>query len=81
MPLVMVYGHVLDPHVAVVEVTFDNGEMQRETIRDRTFVLNEPAARVGCALRLLDCQRAVIQQIDDLPARLFPALASACPPP
>jgi hypothetical protein len=81
MPLVMVYGHLLDPQVAAVEVTFDNGATQRETIRDSIFLLNEPVARIGCSLRLFDHQGQMIQQIDDLPARLFPALAHTCPPP
>jgi hypothetical protein len=81
MPLVMVYGRLLDPQIAAVEVTFDNGAIRRETIRERMFLLNEPSAQIACSLRLFDRQDQVIQQLDDLSTRLFPPWAHLCPSP
>ncbi|UBF24594.1 hypothetical protein K9N68_23345 [Kovacikia minuta CCNUW1] len=59
---VVLYGQVLKPKVAIVEVTFNNGKIQRDWSNNGAFVLLASGATGVCELRLLGSDNQILRQ-------------------
>jgi hypothetical protein len=60
----IVYGQVLKPKVAAIEVTFDNGRVLRGAGNNGVFALISPGATGVCELRVLGTDNQILQQKD-----------------
>jgi hypothetical protein len=56
------FGKVLDPEVATVEVTFNNGKTLRDTSTDGLFLLVSPGATTACDVRVLGVDKQILQR-------------------
>ncbi|MGA7937425.1 MAG: hypothetical protein WCA35_27995 [Kovacikia sp.] len=60
----ILYGQILKPKVAAVEVTFNNGKILRDWSSNGAFVLIAPGATGVCELRLLGADNQILRQED-----------------
>jgi hypothetical protein len=59
----LVYGYAVDPRVAAVEATFDNGDTVRQEIEEvDPFVLLSMAARNVCIIRAMDPDEQILAE-------------------
>jgi hypothetical protein len=58
----LVYGHVLDADVHMVEVTFSDGTRQQTTASAEVFVIGEPGIVGVCDVRALDDQGQLLAE-------------------
>ncbi len=62
---IVLYGQALKPKVAMVEATFDNGQIVRDRSVNGAFALIGPGAAGVCEVRILGADHQILQQ-DDL---------------
>jgi hypothetical protein len=62
----LTYGKVLSPEVAAVEITFDNGKIQRDEAANGVFVLISPGANHSCQMRVLGKDDKILRRINDV---------------
>lgn len=60
----VVYGQSLKPKVAMVEATFDNGQILRDHSNNGTFALVAAGATGVCEVRVLGADHQILQQED-----------------
>jgi hypothetical protein len=58
----ILYGRVLQPQVAAIEATFDNGKILRGRSSNGVFALLSAGATGVCELRLLGSDNQILQQ-------------------
>lgn len=72
-PYTILYGRVLQPKVAAVEATFDNGKVVRGKNSNGVFALLSPGATGICELRILGADNQILHQEDlAVPKPLIP---------
>lgn len=75
-PFVIGRSDDLDPRVAAVEVTFDDGQTLRDNIDQGVYAVINPDADIPCAITFLDADNNVVPGIE----WHGPALPHNCPP-
>ncbi len=58
----ILYGQILNPKVAAVEVTFNNGQVLRDKGVDGAFALVSPGATGICELRILGTDNQILRK-------------------
>jgi hypothetical protein len=59
---VIKYGRVLNPEVKLVQITLENGRIQRDVPRNGMFVISFPSDIRTCELQLLDTDGNIMQR-------------------
>lgn len=67
----ILYGRVLQPKVAAVEATFDNGKILRGRSSNGVFAILSAGATGVCELRVLGADNQILQQEDFVIPRQF----------
>jgi hypothetical protein len=58
----ILYGQILNPKVGAVEVTFNNGQVLRDSGSDGAFALVAPGATGICELRILGTDNQILRK-------------------